>query len=61
MTVGAAELTPEDTATDAVRCVDLTYQFGPHTAVDQVNLSITPGEMYGLLGPNGAGKTNLGH
>jgi ABC-2 type transport system ATP-binding protein len=26
-------------------------------AVDRVDLSIAPGEMYGLLGPNGAGKT----
>jgi len=43
--------------TDAVRCVDLTYRFGTHTAVDHVNLSIAPGEMFGLLGPNGAGKT----
>ena len=57
MTAEAAELTPEETATDAVRCVDLSYRFGTHTAVDQVNLSITAGEMYGLLGPNGAGKT----
>jgi ABC-2 type transport system ATP-binding protein len=40
--------------------VDLSYRFGTHTAVDQVNLSITPGEMYGLLGPNGAGKPNIG-
>ncbi len=44
-------------ATQAVECVDLSYQFGPHLAVDHVNLSIAPGEMYGLLGPNGAGKT----
>jgi ABC-2 type transport system ATP-binding protein len=45
------------TMTQAVDCVDLSYQFGPHLAVDHVNLSIAPGEMYGLLGPNGAGKT----
>jgi ABC-2 type transport system ATP-binding protein len=57
VTVGAAELTPRDTVTDAVRCVDLTYSFGTHTAVDHVNLAIAPGEMFGLLGPNGAGKT----
>jgi len=42
---------------DAVRCADLSYRFGTHTAVDQVNLFIEPGEMFGLLGPNGAGKT----
>ena len=43
--------------TQAVDCVDLSYQFATHLAVDRVNLAIAPGEMYGLLGPNGAGKT----
>jgi ABC-2 type transport system ATP-binding protein len=43
--------------TRAVDCVELSYQFATHLAVDHVNLSIAPGEMYGLLGPNGAGKT----
>ena len=50
-------LAPEETLTHAVECVDLTYSFGPHTAVDHVNLTIAPGEIFGLLGPNGAGKT----
>ena len=48
---------PVSTVTAAVECVDLSYQFATHLAVDHVNLSIAPGEMYGLLGPNGAGKT----
>jgi ABC-2 type transport system ATP-binding protein len=41
----------------AVRCRGLTYDFGTHRAVDDVDLSVRPGEMFGLLGPNGAGKT----
>ena len=57
MTAGATEMAPHQTVTDAVRCADLTYRFGEHTAVDHVDLSISPGEMFGLLGPNGAGKT----
>jgi ABC-2 type transport system ATP-binding protein len=57
MSVSAAEMTPPEIVTHAVDCVDLTYSFGTHTAVDHVNLSIEPGEMFGLLGPNGAGKT----
>ncbi|HEY4010612.1 MAG TPA: ATP-binding cassette domain-containing protein [Acidobacteriaceae bacterium] len=29
----------------------------PVTAVDGIDLQVSPGELYGLLGPNGAGKT----
>ena len=36
---------------------DLTKQFDDLIAVEKVNLSIEPGEIFGLLGPNGAGKT----
>jgi ABC-2 type transport system ATP-binding protein len=50
-------MAPGETTTYAVRCADLTYRFGTHTAVDDVDLNIAPGEMFGLLGPNGAGKT----
>jgi ABC-2 type transport system ATP-binding protein len=57
VTAGAAEMAPGETMTHAVRCADLSYQFGTHIAVDHVDLSIEPGEMFGLLGPNGAGKT----
>ncbi len=35
----------------------LTKKYGPITAVDDLNLSIRRGEVFGLLGPNGAGKT----
>jgi len=57
VTAGAAEMASQEIVTDAVRCADLSYRFGAHTAVDHVDLSISPGEMFGLLGPNGAGKT----
>ena len=36
---------------------NLTRRFGPLTAVNELNLSIDTGEMFGLLGPNGAGKS----
>ena len=36
---------------------NLSKQFGPVTAVDQINLQVRRGELYGFLGPNGAGKT----
>ena len=60
MTAGATETAPGETVTHAVRCADLTYSFGTHTAVDHVDLSIEPGEMFGLPGPNGAGKPSPG-
>ena len=36
---------------------DLTKKFNNLTAVDNLNLQIKEGEIFGLLGPNGAGKT----
>jgi ABC-2 type transport system ATP-binding protein len=42
----------------AVEVRGLVKRFGGQvTAVDALDLSIRPGEIYGLLGPNGAGKT----
>jgi ABC-2 type transport system ATP-binding protein len=34
-----------------------TKRFGRVVAVNDVNLKVSPGEVFGLLGPNGAGKT----
>ncbi|MDY1591066.1 MAG: ATP-binding cassette domain-containing protein [Methanofastidiosum sp.] len=36
---------------------NLTKKFENLTAVDNLNLNINEGEIFGLLGPNGAGKT----
>ena len=35
----------------------LTKKYGTHVAVDDLNLTIEPGRIYGFLGPNGAGKS----
>jgi ABC-2 type transport system ATP-binding protein len=42
---------------EAVECRGLRYRFGETLAVDGVDLTVHPGEIFGLLGPNGAGKT----
>ena len=41
----------------AIRTEGLTKRYGATTALDSLDLSIEPGEVYGYLGPNGAGKT----
>lgn len=38
---------------------NLGIQFGGLRAVDEFNLSIEQGALYGLIGPNGAGKTTV--
>ena len=35
----------------------LTKRFGDLTAVDDLSISIAPGEIFGFIGPNGAGKS----
>lgn len=44
-------------ADNIIELVNLTKKYGSFTAVDQLNLNIRKGEIFGLLGPNGAGKS----
>ncbi len=38
---------------------NIVKQYGKHIALNNINISIPKGSIYGLLGPNGAGKTTL--
>ncbi len=40
-----------------IQTVNLTKRYGKQVAVDDLNLSVKEGEIFGFLGPNGAGKT----
>ena len=37
----------------------VTMRFGGLCAVNELELAIAPGQLYGLIGPNGAGKTTV--
>ncbi|WP_412675021.1 ABC transporter ATP-binding protein [Aneurinibacillus aneurinilyticus] len=43
--------------TVTVETVNLTRRYGKFMSVNDVNLKVPQGEIYGFLGPNGAGKT----
>ena len=49
---------PPVRAAPPVRAVNLTKRFGDFTAVDSVDFTVQPGEVFGFLGPNGAGKSS---
>ncbi len=49
----------EDGREIVLKADHLCIQFGGLKAVDDVNLQIKQGELYGLIGPNGAGKTTV--
>lgn len=59
----AADRAPLDHAStvtrndSAIRLQGVTKRFGDVTAVENLDLTVPPGTIYGLLGPNGAGKT----
>jgi len=40
-----------------IQLTDLSKQFGSFVAVNNINLKVNAGEIFGFLGPNGAGKT----
>ncbi|ADE54721.1 ABC transporter ATP-binding protein [Coraliomargarita akajimensis] len=49
---------PTPTELAAIQLTDIRVDYGTHTAVHELSLSVPYGEIYGLIGPNGAGKTS---
>ena len=45
-------------ATPAIDIRYLRVDYGDFVAVDDLTLTVPPGEVFGLVGPNGAGKTS---
>jgi len=41
----------------AVELDGLTKFYGPHRGIEDIDLEVKPGQVFGFLGPNGAGKS----
>jgi len=56
---GRPDVALDDLRTPAVATSALRLVIGSVPIVDDIDLSVAPGEMLGVIGPNGAGKTTL--
>src|SRR6266853_2893674 len=60
MTSGNGPATTSGKGGDLVlKTVKATIRFGGLVAVNELDMNVRRGEIYGLIGPNGAGKTTI--
>ncbi len=52
-------MSPQNSSTAAIQVRSLTKRYGELIALNDFNLEVERGSIFGLLGPNGAGKTTL--
>jgi ABC-2 type transport system ATP-binding protein len=52
-----ATITGESPGASAIHTEGLSKRYGETVALEQLDLTVNEGEVYGYLGPNGAGKT----
>src|SRR2546423_4474917 len=57
MTVPGMDTTRSRSGEVVLRTRNLSKSYGKRLAVDNLNLEVNRGEIFGFLGPNGAGKT----
>lgn len=57
--IESAEIPAQVPKSVILQTLELTRRFEKFTAVDNLNISVTAGEVFGLLGPNGAGKSTV--
>jgi branched-chain amino acid transport system ATP-binding protein len=59
MTSGNGKAHPGKTGDLVLKTQKATIRFGGLVAVNELDMNVRRGEIYGLIGPNGAGKTTI--